>query len=60
MKALDICGIGLDQMIAIPVQEDYRMDVAILEKTIRELAAQKNSSPRCGSGRWDYGRRPSG
>ena len=41
MKALDICGIGLDQMIAIPVQEDYRMDVAILEKTIRELAAQK-------------------
>lgn len=32
MKALDICGIGLDQMIAIPVQEDYRMDVAILEK----------------------------
>ncbi|MCT4340106.1 tyrosine decarboxylase [Enterococcus durans] len=41
MKALDICGVGLDQMIAIPVQEDYRMDVAELEKTIRELAEQK-------------------
>ncbi|MFV0559296.1 MAG: tyrosine decarboxylase [Enterococcus sp.] len=41
MKALDICGVGLDQMIAIPVQENYRMDVDALEKTIRELAEQK-------------------
>ncbi|MGQ4823264.1 pyridoxal-dependent decarboxylase, partial [Enterococcus faecalis] len=41
MKALDICGVGLDQMVAIPVQEDYRMDINALEKTIRELADQK-------------------
>lgn len=41
MKALDICGVGLDQMVAIPVQEDYRMDINALEKTIRELAEQK-------------------
>ena len=32
MKALDICGVGLDQMVAIPVQEDYRMDINALEK----------------------------
>lgn len=42
MKALDICGVGLDQMVAIPVQEDYRMDINALEKTIRELAGQKS------------------
>ncbi|WP_165005658.1 MULTISPECIES: tyrosine decarboxylase [unclassified Enterococcus] len=41
MKALDICGVGLDQMIAIPVQDDYRMDTKALEQTIRELAEQK-------------------
>ncbi|MBF8808615.1 MAG: tyrosine decarboxylase [Enterococcus lacertideformus] len=41
MKALDICGIGLDQMITIPVQENYRMDITVLENTIRELAEQK-------------------
>nr|WP_254005325.1 tyrosine decarboxylase [Enterococcus faecalis] len=41
MKAVDICGIGLDQMISIQVQEDYRMDIDVLEKTIRELAEQK-------------------
>lgn len=40
MKALDICGVGLDQMIAIPVDDCYRMDVQVLEKTIRELAIQ--------------------
>ena len=38
MKALDICGVGLDQMIAIPVDDCYRMDVQVLEKTIRETS----------------------
>lgn len=58
MKALDICGVGLDQMVAIPVQEDYRMDINALEKTIRELAGQK-SQFRCGCCRRNDRRRSS-
>ncbi|CAM3999735.1 tyrosine decarboxylase [Catellicoccus marimammalium] len=38
LKAADIIGIGLDQVIPVPVNEDYRMDVAALEKQIRELS----------------------
>ncbi|MDR0653943.1 MAG: tyrosine decarboxylase [Synergistaceae bacterium] len=41
LKALDISGVGLDQMVSIPVKHNYRMDVDLLEKAIRELAAQK-------------------
>lgn len=40
-KVVDISGVGLDQMVAIPVKSNYRMDVDALEKTIRELAAEK-------------------
>lgn len=40
-KALDISGVGLDQMVAIPVGTNYRMDVEVLEKTIRQLTAEK-------------------
>ena len=40
VKALDITGVGLDQMVAVPVQENYRMDVVALEQTIRDLVAQ--------------------
>jgi tyrosine decarboxylase len=39
VKALDIIGIGLDQMIAIPVTEKYRMDVDALASKIDELAS---------------------
>jgi tyrosine decarboxylase len=39
VKALDIIGIGLDQMIAIPVTENYRMDVDLLASKIDELAS---------------------
>jgi tyrosine decarboxylase len=39
VKALDIIGIGLDQMIAIPVTEKYRMDVDLLASKIDELAS---------------------
>jgi len=38
VKALDIIGIGLDQMVAIPVTENYRMDVDMLAAKIDELA----------------------
>lgn len=41
VKALDICGVGLNQMVAIPVKTNYRMDTEALEKTIRQLAAEK-------------------
>ena len=37
LKALDISGVGLDQMIPIPVQENYRMDIDVLETTIEKL-----------------------
>lgn len=41
VKALDICGVGLDQMVAVPVQENYRMDTKALEIKIRELTNKK-------------------
>ncbi len=40
-KAADIIGIGLDQVVPIPLKDNYRMDVAELEKTIRKLTAEK-------------------
>ncbi|WP_295746799.1 pyridoxal-dependent decarboxylase [uncultured Limosilactobacillus sp.] len=41
LKALDITGVGLDQMVQIPVQDNYRMDINVLEDTIKKLAAEK-------------------
>ena len=41
VKALDIIGVGLDQMIAIPVSENYRMDIGALTSTVEELARTK-------------------
>ena len=41
LKALDICGVGLDQMVSIPVMQNYRMDVNALETAIRSLADQQ-------------------
>lgn len=41
LKALDISGIGLDQMVQIPVMSDFRMNIDILEDTIKKLAAEK-------------------
>lgn len=38
LKAADIIGIGLDQMIAIPVSDNYRMDIGALTATVEELA----------------------
>ncbi|MEA4854697.1 MAG: tyrosine decarboxylase [Christensenella sp.] len=41
LKAADISGVGLDNMIDIPVRSNYRMDIDKLEQKIRELVAQK-------------------
>lgn len=41
VKAADIIGIGLDQIVQIPVQTNYRQNVEILEKTIRDLTKQE-------------------
>lgn len=41
LKAIDISGIGLDQMIQIPVKSDYRMDIDVLKKTIKKLVEEK-------------------
>ncbi|MGX5376798.1 tyrosine decarboxylase [Ligilactobacillus sp. LYQ135] len=41
LKAADIIGIGLDQIVPIPVDHNYRMEVNELEKTIRSLVAEK-------------------
>ena len=46
MKAADIIGIGLDQVVTVPVDHHFRMDVEALEKTIRELVA--NGTPILG------------
>lgn len=39
LKAADIIGIGLDQVIPVPVDSNYRMDINELEKIVRELAS---------------------
>lgn len=41
LKAADIIGVGLDQVIPVPVDHNYRMDINELEKIIRQLAAEK-------------------
>ncbi|EPC8406979.1 tyrosine decarboxylase [Bacillus toyonensis] len=41
LKAADIIGIGLDNVEAIDVDHNYRMDIDKLEEKIRELAAEK-------------------
>ncbi|MHA4180831.1 tyrosine decarboxylase, partial [Bacillus cereus] len=40
LKAADIIGIGLDNVEAIDVDHNYRMDIDKLEEKIRELAAE--------------------
>lgn len=39
MKAADIIGIGLDQVVPVPVDNNFRMDIDALESTINRLAA---------------------
>nr|BAE02559.1 tyrosine decarboxylase [Latilactobacillus curvatus] len=41
MKAADVVGIGLDQVVPIPVDDNYRLGVNELEKTINMLVAEK-------------------
>ena len=41
LKAADIIGVGLDQVIPVPVDHNYRMDINELEKIVRSLAAEK-------------------
>ncbi|WP_425500324.1 tyrosine decarboxylase [Secundilactobacillus folii] len=41
MKAADIIGIGLDQVVPVPIDKNYRMDVNELEKIIREITADQ-------------------
>jgi len=39
-KAADLLGIGVDNLIRIPVDKSYRMDLAALQRTIDDLVAQ--------------------
>lgn len=41
MKAADIIGIGLDQVIPVPVDDNFRMNTVELETIIRDLADKK-------------------
>jgi len=41
IKAVDILGIGKDNLVFIPVGRDYRMDVTALEKVLFDLLRQK-------------------
>jgi len=41
LKSADIIGIGLDNVEAIEVDHNYRMDIGKLEEKIRELVAKK-------------------
>ena len=40
LKAADIIGLGLDNVEAVEVTDKFRMNTEVLEKKIRELAAQ--------------------
>lgn len=40
LKAADIVGVGLDQVVEVPVDEKYRMKIDELEKIIRGFAAK--------------------
>ncbi len=41
VKAGEIIGIGLDNVISVQVDDQYRMDVDVLEKTIMDLAEKE-------------------
>ncbi|MGL4293241.1 MAG: pyridoxal-dependent decarboxylase [Bacteroidales bacterium] len=41
VKAVDLLGIGIDNMIDVQVDDKYRMDMAVLEKTILDLVDKK-------------------
>nr|AEB91325.1 tyrosine decarboxylase [Sporolactobacillus sp. P3J] len=41
LKAADIIGIGLDQVVPVPIDSNYRMDINELERIIRRYAAEK-------------------
>lgn len=41
IKAADIIGIGLDQLIQVPVRTNYRLDVDALEEVIRNLSKKQ-------------------
>lgn len=41
VKATDILGIGADNLIEIPVDNDYHMDINILKKAIEKCASEK-------------------
>ncbi|MCF6165769.1 decarboxylase putative [Furfurilactobacillus rossiae] len=41
LKAADIIGIGLDQVVPVPVDDNYRMDINALEDIINKLTADK-------------------
>ena len=46
LKAADVTGVGLDNLVSCPVDEHYRLDVDALEKIIRDLA--KDQTPILG------------
>ena len=41
MKAADLLGVGIGNMIDVQVDENYRMDIDVLEKTINDLIDKK-------------------
>lgn len=41
LKSADIIGIGLDQVVSVPVDDSYRMDIDELEKIVRQLASDE-------------------
>ncbi|HPQ60861.1 MAG TPA: tyrosine decarboxylase, partial [Syntrophales bacterium] len=40
-KAMDVLGIGQENLVSVPVKGDYRMDTAALKEIIEGLAARK-------------------
>ena len=42
VKSIDLLGIGIENMIDVQVDENYRMDIDVLEKTINDLIDRKS------------------
>lgn len=40
-KAVDILGIGQDNLVSVPVRDNYRMDIAALRAIVDDLAARR-------------------
>lgn len=47
-KAVDVLGIGTENLVKIPVDDSYRMDISALERTVKDLTGGRDPVPILG------------